>query len=217
MKSKGTETNKIARKVVTRTTTLQVELNSSRLLSPLALMFIAVPLPTVSIDRVVAILIDEKALATKPLVILDVRPEEQFVKGHIIGAEHYPRFLLCREHYETESMKRVGTQGTLTVCGQIYGAGQVVSTFRDRGHNAVLLKGDLDSWRCKYPEGLLTTANDKSIKLELSKLAAQLAINRKPAFERAGFLKATTSSINRNKVREEMRQRSQTNKRRAWR
>lgn len=30
-------------------------------------------------------LIDEEALATKPLVILDVRPEEQFARGHIIG------------------------------------------------------------------------------------------------------------------------------------
>lgn len=33
----------------------------------------------------VAILIDEKALTSKPIVILDVRPEEQFAKGHIIG------------------------------------------------------------------------------------------------------------------------------------
>ncbi|VBB29816.1 unnamed protein product [Acanthocheilonema viteae] len=160
---------------------------SSASVSTSAIMFNALPSPTISIDGVVAILIDEKALAAKPLVILDVRPEEQFAKGHIIGAEHYPRFLLCREHYETESMKRVGMQGTLIVCGQVYGAGQVVSTFCDRGHNAVLLRGDLNSWRCKYPKGLLTTANGKAVKLELSKLAAQLAINRKPAFERSKF------------------------------
>ncbi|KAL3982132.1 N-acetylglucosaminyl transferase component (Gpi1) family protein [Acanthocheilonema viteae] len=190
---------------------------SSASVSTSAIMFNALPSPTISIDGVVAILIDEKALAAKPLVILDVRPEEQFAKGHIIGAEHYPRFLLCREHYETESMKRVGMQGTLIVCGQVYGAGQVVSTFCDRGHNAVLLRGDLNSWRCKYPKGLLTTANGKAVKLELSKLAAQLAINRKPAFERIGFLKATTSSINRNSVREEVKQEGQTNKLKAWR
>lgn len=40
-------------------------------------------------------------------------------------------------------MKRLGTQGTLIVCGQVYGAGQVVSTFCDRGHNAVLLRGGI--------------------------------------------------------------------------
>uniref|UniRef100_A0A8R1XPZ1 Rhodanese domain-containing protein n=1 Tax=Onchocerca volvulus TaxID=6282 RepID=A0A8R1XPZ1_ONCVO len=137
-------------------------------------MFIAIPLPNISIDRVVAILVDEKALLSKSLAILDIRPEEQFVKGHIIGAEHYPRILLNRENYETQSMKRVGTQGTLVVCGQIYGASQVVSTLCDRGYNAVLLRG-------------------------------------------AGFLKATTSSINRNNVRKEVRQRSQMNKHRAWR
>uniref|UniRef100_A0A1I7VVR7 Rhodanese domain-containing protein n=1 Tax=Loa loa TaxID=7209 RepID=A0A1I7VVR7_LOALO len=155
-----------------------------RLLFPASTyMFIAVPLPAISIDRLVAILTDEKALATKPLAILDVRPEEQFVKGHIIGAEHYPRILLSREQYETESMKRVGAQGTLIVCGQVYGAGQVVSTFCDRGYNAVLLRGDLDSWRHKYPEGLLTRASGEPIKLELSKLAAQLSINRKPVSE----------------------------------
>ncbi|EFO28240.2 hypothetical protein LOAG_00235 [Loa loa] len=189
-----------------------------RLLFPASTyMFIAVPLPAISIDRLVAILTDEKALATKPLAILDVRPEEQFVKGHIIGAEHYPRILLSREQYETESMKRVGAQGTLIVCGQVYGAGQVVSTFCDRGYNAVLLRGDLDSWRHKYPEGLLTRASGEPIKLELSKLAAQLSINRKPVFERSGFLQATTSSMNRSSVHEEMRQGSQTNKRRAWR
>lgn len=95
------------------------------IVSARTLMFIAVPLPTISIDRVVslskvesaiflniswqqvislfifkicqkfllllieflqvAILTNEKALATKPLIILDVRPEEQFAKGHIIG------------------------------------------------------------------------------------------------------------------------------------
>ncbi|VDK89340.1 unnamed protein product [Litomosoides sigmodontis] len=180
------------------------------------LMFIGVPLPTISIDRVVAMLTDQEALATKPL-ILDVRPAEQFAKGHIIGAEHYPRFLLCREYYETESMKRVGTQGTLIVCGQIYGAGQVVSTFCDRGHNAVLLRGDLESWKCKYPEGLLTTENSQPIKLELPKLATQLAVNRKPALERTGFLKATMSSISKNSAHKEVERRNQRNKRRAWR
>lgn len=109
-------------------------------------------------------LIDEKAQKTRPLVILDARPEEQFNKGHIIGgllyfvhiwivikvihtsqknfsAQHYPRILLCREHYETESLKRVGIMGIVIVCGQTCGAAQVVSTFCDRGHNAVLLRG----------------------------------------------------------------------------
>ncbi|VDO25949.1 unnamed protein product [Onchocerca flexuosa] len=173
---------------------------SSAAICVFTFMFIAVPLPTISIDRVVSILIGEKALLSRSLAILDIRPEEQFVKGHIIGAEHYPRILLSRENYETESMKRVGTQGTLVVCGQIYGASQVVSTLCDRGYNAVLLRGgiasetlclknseysDLDNWRHKYPEGLLTTANGKPVKLELSKLIAQLAVNQKPAFERS--------------------------------
>lgn len=40
-------------------------------------------------------------------------------------------------------MKRVGTRGTLIVCGQVYGAGQVVSTFCDRGYDAVLLRGGI--------------------------------------------------------------------------
>ncbi|OZC05231.1 N-acetylglucosaminyl transferase component [Onchocerca flexuosa] len=161
---------------------------SSAAICVFTFMFIAVPLPTISIDRVVSILIGEKALLSRSLAILDIRPEEQFVKGHIIGAEHYPRILLSRENYETESMKRVGTQGTLVVCGQIYGASQVVSTLCDRGYNAVLLRGGIAS------ETLCLKNSEYS----------------------AGFLKATTSSINRSNVRKEMRQRNQMNKHRAW-
>ncbi|VDN01212.1 unnamed protein product [Thelazia callipaeda] len=151
-----------------------------------SLMNIVVPhFSTITIDEVVAIILDEKLQQKMPLAILDIRPEEDFVKEHIIGAEHYPQILLSRERYETESMKRIGVQGKLIVCGEIHGAGRVVSTFCDRGYNALLLRGNLNTWRCKYPEGLLTTMKDKSTTLDLRKLSTQLVHNRKPAFEKS--------------------------------
>ncbi|VIO86662.1 Uncharacterized protein BM_BM10996 [Brugia malayi] len=65
-------------------------------------------------------LTDEKALATKSLVILDVRPEEQIAKEHITKAEYYSRVFLSCDHYETEV--------TLIVCCHVYGTDEVVST-----------------------------------------------------------------------------------------
>ncbi|VDM14246.1 unnamed protein product [Wuchereria bancrofti] len=133
----------------------------------------------------VVILIDEKALATKPLVILDVRPEKQFAKEHIIGAEHSQILISC-EHYETEPMRV-----RLTVCGHVYGADEVVSTFCDMGHNVMLLREGTVSEaffgtaKAPYPEELLTTTNGKPVKLEPSKLAVQLAVNRKSTFEKS--------------------------------
>ncbi|VDO61006.1 unnamed protein product [Heligmosomoides polygyrus] len=86
-------------------------------------------------------------------IIVDVNEPTDYAKEHVITAEHYNRYLLSRNHFETPllSSARLKDQ-TLVIYGQA--AGMVTATLHQRGFKAVYLTGSIALYKTFYPKGL---------------------------------------------------------------
>uniref|UniRef100_A0A0M3I3N1 Rhodanese domain-containing protein n=1 Tax=Ascaris lumbricoides TaxID=6252 RepID=A0A0M3I3N1_ASCLU len=172
--------------------------------------------PAITIHNLVDVLINEVKTGRRSTLILDTRPLEEFRKQHIIGAQHFDRFILSRPRYESEAMLNAKRNGfTVIICGENYTAADVVSTLRQRDYNAALLRSTIDVWKQKYPLGLLTKTDDD--KLDIVALASQYAENTRPSIEKRNFLRGTSSSRNKNVSRDERIRRQSKETRRPWR
>ncbi|MFH4973354.1 hypothetical protein AB6A40_000063 [Gnathostoma spinigerum] len=173
--------------------------------------------PSINVDQLVSVLIEEKTNKKSPILILDTRSDEEYDEQHIIGAQHYNKALLIRERYATKAMldaKRDNTQ--ILVYGCRLTAGDVTSTLNQRGFNAALLRGDMEYWQKKYP--VIFTRSSGDVTLDVQRLSAQYEENKRPSIEKYNFRRGTSSSQNKTiRPNERTQKEAKYPQRRAWR
>ncbi|PIO60292.1 hypothetical protein TELCIR_18214 [Teladorsagia circumcincta] len=111
-----------------------------------------------------------KATPLDDFIIVDVNDLSDYTKEHIITAEHYNRFMLSRNHFETPllSSARLANR-TLVIYGQ--SAGIATATLHQRGFKAVHLSGNIPFYKTFYPKGLTSKTGSS---LDITVLAEAL-------------------------------------------
>ncbi|CAJ0959011.1 unnamed protein product, partial [Mesorhabditis belari] len=97
-------------------------------------------------------------------LLLDVNDREMYNNQHIITAEHYNKLLIARLNYESEILAKARKEEkTLVIYGN--GASNVTSTLFQRGFRAILLNGDISTFKKMYPNGLLSGGGEEEFDL----------------------------------------------------
>ncbi|WKY03816.1 hypothetical protein Q1695_005069 [Nippostrongylus brasiliensis] len=121
-------------------------------------------------------------------LIIDVNDPTDYAKEHIIGAEHYNRFLLSRNHFETPILTSARlADRTLVIYGQ--SANTVTATLHQRGFKTVFLTGSIPFYKTFYPKGLTSKTGST---LDIS--ALEEALVNKQNNDRGGRLWRSTSA-----------------------
>ncbi|KJH49232.1 hypothetical protein DICVIV_04672 [Dictyocaulus viviparus] len=129
-----------------------------------------------------------RATPLEDFIIVDVNDHAQYVKEHIITAEHFNRFTLSRNHFETPLLATARLQKrTLVIYGQ--SANMVTSTLHQRDYKAVYLSGSIPFFTTFYPKGLTTKTGDT-----IDIAALQESLQKKIDSDRGGRLWKSTSA-----------------------
>ncbi|KAK5982749.1 Rhodanese domain-containing protein [Trichostrongylus colubriformis] len=145
----------------------------------------------IDIHKLVRFLIlrhDGKATPLGDFIIVDINDPTEYTKEHIITAEHYNRFMLSRNHFETPLLAsaRLAKQ-TLVIYGQ--SASVATATLHQRGYKVVHLFGNIPLYKTFYPKGLTSKTGST---LDINVLAE--ALQRKIDSDRGGRLWRSTSA-----------------------
>ncbi|KAK6746881.1 hypothetical protein RB195_000244 [Necator americanus] len=147
--------------------------------------------PSIDIHKLVRFLILRSKGKTTPLkefIIVDVNDHSEYVKEHIITAEHFNRFLLSRNYFETPLLVDARIEKrTLVIYGE--SASMVTTALHQRGYAAVYLSGNIPFFTTFYTTGLTTKSGDT---FDIS--ALEEALERKRNFDRGGRLWRSTSA-----------------------
>ncbi|KAF8375539.1 hypothetical protein PRIPAC_81968, partial [Pristionchus pacificus] len=115
---------------------------------------------SVSVYQLVQSIIDEaegRSSLLIPFIIVDVNERSLFDKEHVIGAYHYNRALLARNHFETSFLIDAKREGKKVI---IYGDGgdKVTPTLYQRGFDAILLRGNTTAFKSVFPIGFVSSS-----------------------------------------------------------
>ncbi|KHJ94382.1 hypothetical protein OESDEN_05692 [Oesophagostomum dentatum] len=146
---------------------------------------------SIDIHKFVRFLILHEERKSTPLhdfVIVDVNDHSQYIKEHIISAQHFNRLLLSRNYFETPLLADARLKNrTLVIYGQ--SANTVTATLHQRGYAAVHLTGSIPLFTSFYPKGLTTKSGDS-----FDTKALEEALQNKVNSDRGGRLWRSTSA-----------------------
>nr|CDJ82051.1 Hypothetical protein CBG01547 [Haemonchus contortus] len=129
-----------------------------------------------------------KPTPLEDFIIVDVNDQTEYTKEHIITAEHYNRFMLSRNHFETPLLSSARlAKRTLVIYGQ--SAAMVTTVLHERGYKAVHLSGSIPLYKTFYPKGLTTKSGSD---FDIAVLTE--ALQRKIDSDRGSRLWRSTSS-----------------------
>eukprot|EP00095_Tigriopus_kingsejongensis_P003813 maker-scaffold278_size225338-snap-gene-0.14 protein:Tk03813 transcript:maker-scaffold278_size225338-snap-gene-0.14-mRNA-1 annotation:"centrosomal protein of 41 kda" len=114
----------------------------------------------------------------KPYLILDVRDESEYLKGHIVGSESYSHTRLSRSiNYESPSMRQFRNQREKIIVvydTDEYIAATVATTLSQRGYdNIFMLSGGLRVAALKFPQSPLIVPDRSTLLSEESILSLE--------------------------------------------
>ncbi|GMT24995.1 hypothetical protein PFISCL1PPCAC_16292, partial [Pristionchus fissidentatus] len=153
--------------------------------------------PSITIFRLVQSIIDDaegRPSLLASFIIVDVNDYSRFEKEHVIGAFHYNGALLARNNYETAYLSEAKREGRKVL---IYGDGaeRITATLYQRGHEAVLLKGNTTAFKSVFPIGLLSSSSHSSF--DVASLRSVLEELRRKNGTKSNILHPTLSSRSR--------------------